>query len=65
MAKSIKPKFPLDREKTSEAFKDNLVSTQIYTTNAAVNIHIKGDYPENVISDLKNAVDSILEHHGK
>lgn len=65
MAKQIKPKYPLDREKQSQAYQDSLVTTSQYTTNPSITIRIKGDYSDEVLSDLKNAVDEVLKHHGQ
>jgi hypothetical protein len=60
-----KNKYPLDREKTSEAFTNGLVSVSIYTTDPGINILIKGDHSEALTSDLQNAVDEVLKLHGK
>jgi hypothetical protein len=63
MAKQTKSKFPVDREKQSEAFKNGLVSVNIYSTDPGINIVIKGDYSEAVHTDLHNAVDDVLKFH--
>jgi hypothetical protein len=65
MAKQIKPKYPVDREKQSQAFVNGLVSVSIYTTDPGVEISIKGDHSEEVVNDLQNAVDEVLSHHSK
>lgn len=65
MAKQPKPKFPLDREKQSEAFKNGLVSVNIYTSDPGIDILVKGDHSEELKSDLQNAVDEVLKHHGQ
>jgi hypothetical protein len=65
MAKQIKPKYPVDREKQSGAFANGLVSVSIYTTDPAISIAIKGDHSDEVVSDIQNAVDEVLKHHGQ
>ncbi|MDQ7949532.1 MAG: hypothetical protein AAGB30_11055 [Pedobacter sp.] len=65
MAASKKPKYPVSRAKQSKSFKDNQVTTQVYSTNPTVNIHIKGDFPEEIISDIQNAIDDVLNHWGR
>jgi glutamate-1-semialdehyde aminotransferase len=65
MAKQIKPRYPADREKQSQAFVNGLVSVSIYTTDPGVQIFIKGDHSDEVVNDLQNAVDEVLNHHQK
>lgn len=64
MAKVIKPKFSIYREKTSSSFKDGNVTTEL-SYGEYVNISIKGSLNFEVINDLQNAVDEVLKHHGK
>lgn len=64
MAKVIKPKFSIDREKTSTSFKDGNVKTELHY-GEYVNISIKGSINSEVINDLQNAIDEVLKHHGK
>lgn len=65
MAKQIKPKYPLDREKQSLAFQESQVTTSQYTSDPSITIRIKGEYSDSVLNDLQNAVDDILKHHEK
>jgi hypothetical protein len=65
MAKQIKPKYPIDREKQSGAFANGLVSVSIYTTDPAITIAIKGDHSDEAVIDLLNALDEVLKHHGQ
>jgi len=64
MAK-LKTKFPLDREKTSQAFANGEVSVDIMTTHPRVIITIGGGHSEDVVTDLQNAVDEVLKFHEK
>lgn len=63
MAKQIKPKYPMDREKQSLAFQESQVTTSQYTSDPSITIRIKGEYSDAVLNDLQNAVDDILKHH--
>lgn len=65
MAKQSKTKYPVDRVKTSQAFDNSEVSIEIMTTHPRVIITIGGGLSEEVVSDLQNAVDEVLKHHGK
>jgi len=65
MAKQIKPKYPMDREKQSLAFQESQVTTSQYTSDPSITIRIKGEYSDSVLNDLQNAVDDILKHHDK
>jgi len=65
MKKEISTRYPLKREKQSIAFAEGLVSFQQYTTNPELTIRIKGNYTEDQLSDLQNAVDEVLKHHNR
>jgi len=65
MAKQIKPKYPMDREKQSQAFQESQVTTSQYTSDPMITIRIRGEYSAEVLNDLQNAVDEILTYHGK
>jgi len=65
MAKQIKPKYPLDRAKQSQAFANGEVSTEIMTTHPRVIFTLGGSFSNEITSDLQNAVDDVLKHHGK
>jgi hypothetical protein len=60
-----KSKYPVDRAKTSEAFVNGFVSVGIYHTNPKLVIEVPGEYSEEAVSDLQNAIDEVLKHHGK
>lgn len=64
MAKVIKPKFSIDREKTSTSFKDGNVTT-VVNAGEDVTFLVKGSMNSEVINDLQNAIDEVLKHHGK
>lgn len=64
MAKSKKPKYPASREMQSEANKENEITFYHYTSTPKLDISINKDLPENVINDLKNAIDDTLKYHG-
>lgn len=63
--KTTKPltKYPLDREKVSQVFLTDNVSTYSYTTNPRLQIEIKSDLNSDVISDITNAIDEVLKFH--
>ncbi|TDQ12188.1 hypothetical protein [Pedobacter metabolipauper] len=65
MAKQIKPKYPSEREKTSQAFSNAEVSTDVMTTHPRVIITIGGSLSNHIINDIQNAIDDVLNHHGK
>jgi len=62
MAKQ-KTKFPLDREKTSQAFANGEVSVSVFTSHPRVIITIGGGHSEEVVTDLQNAIDEVLKFH--
>jgi hypothetical protein len=65
MAKQIKPKYPADWEKQSQAFINSQVTTSSYSTYPGVSINISGEYSQEIVSDLQNAIDEVLKHHSK
>jgi len=64
MAKQIKPKYPADREKQSQAFANSEVHTDVMTTHPRVIITIRGEHSEELVADLQNAIDEVLNFHG-
>ncbi len=60
-----KNKYPVDREKTSQAFANSEVTVEVMRTHPRVIITIGGDQSEAIVSDLQHAVDEVLKHHGK
>lgn len=65
MAKQVKPKYPADREKQSQAFANNEVHTDVMTTYPRLIITIDGEHSNDLVNDLQNAIDEVLKHHGK
>lgn len=65
MAKQIKPKYPADREKKSQAFANGEVSTDIFTTHPRTMFTIGGPQSDAIVNDIQNAIDEILTHYGK
>lgn len=65
MAKQLKTKYPADREKQSQAFANGEVSTQLFTTHPRLIITVGGGHSPEVITDMENAIDEVLKHHGK
>jgi hypothetical protein len=65
MANQIKPKYPADREKQSQAFANSEVHTDVMTTHPRVIITIGGEHSNEVVADLQSAIDDVLHHHGK
>lgn len=65
MAKQIKPKYTMDRAKQSQAFQESQVTTSQYTSDPMITIRIKGEYSDQVLNDLQNAVDDVLKNHEK
>lgn len=63
MAKK-KNKYAADREMQSEVFKNGLVSTYVYKSNPKLELTVIANLSDDVICDLKNAVDEILKYHG-
>lgn len=63
MAKK-KNKFPEARDFQSAVVKENRLETYVYVSDPGVTFALKGGFPENVISDLKHAIDEVLKYHG-
>ena len=65
MAKQFKTKYPLEREKVSQAFSESAVTVDAFTTHPRLILTIGGEHTPELISDLQNAADEVLKHHGK
>lgn len=55
--------YPLDRLKESELFKSDAVHVRVYTITPQVNISILAELSPDQVTDLQNAVDSVLKFH--
>jgi hypothetical protein len=62
MAK-IKPKYSVDREKTSQSYLNGEVSTDVMVTHPRVIITIGGSHSDEIVNDIQNAIDEVLKHH--
>ncbi|WP_231489892.1 hypothetical protein [Pedobacter sp. Leaf170] len=65
MAKKIKPKYPIDREKTSEAYLKGDVRTGVTTSLPGIQVSIDGVNSPVIVADIQNAIDEVLTHHGQ
>lgn len=65
MSKQTKRMYPAEREKESKAASEAAIQLRTYTGIPQLNISIMGSFDDDVISDLQNAVDLVLKHHGK
>lgn len=65
MAKTIKPKYAVDREKSSAAYLNGDVRVGVTTTLPGIQISVDGVNSPVIVSDIQNAIDEVLTHHGK
>lgn len=65
MSKQTKRMYPADRAKESKAANEAAIHLRTYTSIPQVNISILGSFDDDLISDLENAVDLVLKHHGR